>query len=288
MLVLVLLSARLAHAAPPPPMLGRQVTLPAGPTEPPPVLRMGPGIVTLLLFDAPIVLTSVQVDETLVKVVDGGERSLILVLLRPPAVDERPGLRVRYADEATPQWATFTLAAPPSAVDTQLHVRRWPQPLEACQAELVQARALCDRSPEEVWVLARRLGEESVTAMDLYPTTEVTPISGLRVERGLLYRSGTFWLFVLTVDNAPDREPWAPTEAALVPVKQQVQPVAIRTVSLEDGPLAPGARGRLAVETEVPPTADGLVFTLTVWEPRGRQLTYSIILPEPQSVEEKR
>lgn len=284
-LVLVLLATRLSHAAAPPPVLGRHVTLSEDPTKPPPVVPMGLGV-TLLLFDASIVLTSVQVDETLVKVLDGGEASLILVLLRTPTADEQPGLRVRYADADSPEWATFTLLVDPTEVDTRLHVKRRPQPLEACQAELAHARALCDRSSAEVWVLARRLGEASVTFIHLLPSPDKGSASGLSIQRGVLHRAGTFWLLVLTVDNAADQEPWGPTEATLTPETLASAPaVAVRTVSLEEGPLAPGARGRLAVETELPPAAADRSFKLMVRGTGGRQLTYKVVIPESESME---
>jgi uncharacterized protein (TIGR02268 family) len=290
-LVLIVLSTRMAHAVQPP-VLGRQVTLPGAPDEPPPVVRMGLGVATTLLFDAPIVLASVQVDETLVKVLDGGEHSLILALLRAPATHEQPGLRVRYADSDSPGWATFTLLAPSTEVDTLLQVRRRPQPLEACQAELARTRARCDGSSAEVWVLARRLGKAGVTSTRLLPSADKRAAqSGLSVKWGLLHRAETFWLLVLTLDNAAGQEPWAPTEATLTPLspggsKAALAPaVAVRTVSLEEGALAPGSRGRLAVETEPPAAAAaGRYFLLTVRGTGGLQLTYEVFLPMSETM----
>jgi hypothetical protein len=93
-------------------------------------------------------------------------------------------------------------------------------------------------------------------------------------------------LLVLTIDNALDQEPWVPTEATLTPETLASAPaVAVRTVSLEEGPLAPGARGRLAVETDLPPAAAGTAFKLTVRGTGGRQLTYRVVLPKPQAPE---
>jgi len=110
-------------------------------------VRMGVGVLTLVRFDAPIVLASVQADTTLVKVVKGDERSLLLTLLRTPAPEEQPTLRVRYADGASPGWASFTVLAPPTGADAQVEVRRQPGPLEGCQAELAQARMRCQGGP---------------------------------------------------------------------------------------------------------------------------------------------
>ena len=277
--VLVLLASRLTHAAQPPPLLGRHVTLPSAPNEPPPTAHMSMNVVTVLLFDAPIVPGSVQVDETLVRVLGGGEGALLLVLLRAPAAGEQPTLGVRYADSDNPQWASLTLTTHPSKVDTQLHVRRRPLPLEGCQAELAQARALCDRSGAEVWVLARRLDKAHVEFIALQASPEPDAASGLSVQEGLLYRAGTFWLIVLTVGNAPGQEPWFPTEAMLRSL-EQASPVAVRTVSLEAGPLAAGAWGRLAVEIDLPPAEPGLPFDLTVRGPGGRMLRYRVALPK--------
>lgn len=70
MVLSLLLAARLAHASPPPTVSLRELTL-GGPEGPPARVRLGLGVMTVLLFDAPIVLASVQVEATLVKVVDG-------------------------------------------------------------------------------------------------------------------------------------------------------------------------------------------------------------------------
>jgi hypothetical protein len=131
-----------------------------------------------------------------------------------------------------------------------------------------------------VWVLARRLGEASVTFKRILPIQQQSGADGLSVQQGVLYRAGTFWLLVLTIDNAADQEPWVPTEAMLTPVTPTPTPVAVRTVSLEEGPLAPGARGRLAVETDVPPAAAGTAFQLTVRSAGGRQLIYTVFIPK--------
>ncbi|HEX8697787.1 MAG TPA: DUF2381 family protein [Myxococcaceae bacterium] len=286
MVLLLLLAASLAHAAPPPTVPLRQLTL-GGPEEPLPTVRMGLGVMTVLLFDAPMVLASVQADATLVKVVDGGERSLLLTLLRRPAAHEQPTVRVRYADGASPEWATFALQAPATEVDLQVHVRRRPQPLEACQSELAQARARCDSTDAGVWEFARRLGEAPVTFEALEPDRHQDRASGLIAYQAWLYQAGTFWLLVLTLENAPAGETWVPTEATWVPKvpkgKEGLWPaVPVRTVSLEAGPLAPGTRGRLAVETDLPPAGAPNVFTLTVRDRGGRQLTYEVIVDDFQ------
>jgi uncharacterized protein (TIGR02268 family) len=246
------------------------------------MVRMGLGVMTVLLFDAPMVLASVQADATLVKVVDGGERSLILTLLRRPAAHEQPTVRVRYADGASPEWATFALQAPPTEVDMQVHVRRRPQPLEACQSELAQTRARCDGTSAGVWEFARRLGEAPVTFEPLEPDRHQDRASGLSVHQAWLYQAGTFWLLLLTLENAPDGETWVPTEATWVPRGEEGPAVPVRTVSLEAGPLAPGTRGRLAVETDLPPAGAPDRFTLTVRDRGGRSLTYEVRLMPPQ------
>ncbi len=186
-------------------------------------------------------------------------------------------MRVRYADGATPEWATLALLAPLTGVDMQVHVRRRPQPLEACQSELAQARARCDGTNAGVWEFTRRLGEAPVTFKALELGQHPDDASGLSVHHAGLYKAGTFWLLVLTVENAPEREAWMPTEATLVPEATQAPAVPVRTVSLEAGPLPPGARGRLAVETDLPPDGAAGPFTLTVRDQSGRQLTHKVL-----------
>jgi uncharacterized protein (TIGR02268 family) len=244
---------------------------------------MGVGVLTLVRFDAPIVLASVQADTTLVKVVKGDERSLLLTLLRTPAPEEQPTLRVRYADGASPGWASFTVLAPPTGADAQVEVRRQPGPLEGCQAELAQARMRCQGGASAgLWGLVLRLGEADATFDSLSVPDRENNASGPSVYSAGLYRAGTFWLFVLTLENAPDQQAWVPTGATCIITSMESPGLAVpvSTVSLEADALAPGARGRQRVETELPPAGVTGTLILTVSGHGGRSLVYRVNLSE--------
>lgn len=97
-----------------------------------------------------------------------------------------------------------------------------------------------------------------------------------------LYRAGTFWLFVLTLENAPDQQAWVPTGATCIITSMESPGLAVpvSTVSLEADALAPGARGRLMVETELPPAGVTGTLILTVSGHGGRSLVYRVKLSE--------
>jgi uncharacterized protein (TIGR02268 family) len=224
---------------------------------------------TVFLFDAPIARDSVQWDSTILQLVDVGERSLIILPRVSPGSQEQWVLRVRYADGARPEWAAFALVSRPPEVDARVDVVRRPQSLEACQAALVQARAQGAAPRSELWRLADRLAGAAVEVKALSMALDTQ--DGLRAEEGKAYRFATGVLLVLSVSDAADAPPWAPTEATLRSTSGL--PVPVRAVSVREGPIKPGEKGQVVVEAEPPPPEAGRIFTLELRAADGRSLT---------------
>jgi uncharacterized protein (TIGR02268 family) len=274
-LVLLLLLGTAATAQPQA-MRKRSVTLSAAASEPLPEVRVAAGIKTLIELDAPLDKDSVQVDSARVQLVDVGERSLIFVPLVTPAEQERWVLRVRYADGAQPTWVAFALVSHPREVDSWIEVVRPRQPVEDCRAELAEAQARCERAREAVWVLADQLGGSAVQAQT---------ITGGNAE-GWAYRLGGGVLLVVTPKKGAVSEPWTPTAAVLRSKRLPFDEVKVRAVHVRQAPLAPGEKGSIAVEADLPAPGAWKAFTLELRDAGGQGFTLDVGIPRAREKEE--
>ena len=144
-----------ALAAPPPAGRERQerrLAVSGALAAPVPELRVAAGVVTTLVFDAALDRDSVEVEGrvTRFRLVDVGERSLLLEPAQDLAPQEHLGLRVRFADGAFPDQASFVLVSQPEQVDREVHVERIPRSADSLAAELVEARARIERVEGEL------------------------------------------------------------------------------------------------------------------------------------------
>ena len=262
----------------------RTLALPDSPGAPLPEVRVAASVTTLLLFDTPIERSSVQLEATLIRLVDVGERSVIIEPRVSPGPQERWVLRVRYSGAQGPeQWATFALVSRPEAVDARVDVVRGQKSLEACQAELAAARAPADAGSQEVWMLADRLGGRAVQASE-FP--ERAGEDSLSARRGVAYRLATGVLLVFSVSNLPGQPSWTPTEATLRSMNKAQEAVTVLRVSVRQGPIAPGTTGWVAVEAALPPLTTGMLFELELRDASGRVLTVRRVkIPEAQHLE---
>ncbi|WP_224367661.1 DUF2381 family protein [Hyalangium versicolor] len=249
--------------AQPPVTRGRHVTIAAQAGEPLPEVRVVAGSTTLILLDAPVDKASVQLDTTRIRLVDVGERTLVLEPIVTPAPKERWVLRVRYADRAQPEWAAFALVSQPGEVDLQVTAVRKRQTLASCQASLAEAQARCASTRAEVWVLVDWLAGNSVQAAPFKKDPRV---------RGWVYRLGTQVFLVLTLTNAAGPEPWTPTAATLCSQTRKPTEVRARAVHARQDPLMPGEWGTIVVEVELPPTPENSVLNLELRDEGGRSL----------------
>jgi len=239
---------------------GRSITLAANPGEPLPEIRVAAGRKTLIVFDAALEKSSVQLDLTRVALVDVGERSLIIEPVVNPGDDERWVLRVRYVDGASPEWAAFALVSHPSEVDMQLEVVRQRQTLESCRAELARQKAEGRRA--EVWVFADRLRGSSVRSRR---------IRGPQAQ-GWIYRLEAGLLLVAQGRLGAGQRSWTPTSATLRAQEGSKEEVRVLSVQVREGPLVPGKLPPVAVETVLPSSAAGESFILELRGEGGQRL----------------
>ena len=261
----------------------RRVVLPDGVTGGPvPELRVAAGVVTLLLFDAPLDRGSVELEgRARFQFVDTGERMLALVPATDLRTGEQLGLRVRFADGASPDSAVFVLVTQPSVVDARVRVFRRAQSLAALQAELAEARAQLEAQKVELarlrsrggaggpagFALAGLLDASGVSALNaaVDPSTQVA--SALGVQAALSFRAGLWGAVSITVRN-DGREPWTPLEARLTGPGKGAR-TRVLGVHTRQSRVGPGEVGIVVVDVGAPTWAEGTVLSLELVDASG-------------------
>jgi uncharacterized protein (TIGR02268 family) len=230
-----------------------------------PEVGVAANILSIFMFDASIDRASVEIEgrATRFRVVDVGDRTLIIEPLVPPGDGERLGVRVRYKDGASPAYAAFALVSRPTQVDTRVDVvrrQRTPAMLEAALAQ-------CEAGEPANLVLSGRLDRDGVRTRSIAITPRSQVQAGMKLEEGTGYRAGTWALAAVRVHNLPGQQPWTAGEARLT--RADGTPVRVVSVRMDRPQLAPGDVGLVVVETEVPYWVSGEVLHLELREKGG-------------------
>ncbi|RKH45148.1 DUF2381 family protein [Corallococcus sicarius] len=266
----------------------RRVVLPDSATGAVPELRVAAGVVTLLLFDTPLDRGSVELEgRARFQFVDTGERMLALVPATDLRTGEQLGLRVRFADGASPDSAVFVLVSQPSVVDARVRVFRRAQSLAVLQAELAEARAQLEAQRVELarlrssgeaggpagFALAGLLDSSGVRALDAVVDSSTQVASALGVQAALSFRAGLWGAVSITVRN-DGREPWTPLEARLTGPGKGAR-TRVLGVHMSQSRVGPGEVGVVAVDVGAPTWKKGTVFSLELVDASGaRRLVF--------------
>jgi uncharacterized protein (TIGR02268 family) len=263
-LVLVLLggAAPRADADPGRTKRERPVAVVGNPAEPLPEIRVEAATPTLLLFPVPIAKQTLAVDESRIRVVDRGERTILVQAVEDLRAGERHELAVLFADGSAPARAAFVLVTDPAEVDARIDVERR-EPPAACPAEAPRPPP----GPED-FVLLGYVDKEGVRTGTVEPASDDP--RGLRSEAGGLYRGATWALVDVVIWNSAGQRPWTPREVTLTG-KGGVT-LRARLVTVGSGEVAPGASLRVLAVADTPPPAAGEGFTLEMRGTDGRSL----------------
>jgi uncharacterized protein (TIGR02268 family) len=241
----------------------RAVTIIGTTGEPIPEVRVEKATPTVLIFPAEILKRAVTVDESRIRVVDRGERSIIVQAVEDLRAGERHELAVSFADGRAPARAAFVLVTDPSEVDSRIDVERREPPSVACPSEATRPPP----GPEE-FVLLGYVDERGV------PTAKIGEFAdnaqGLASQPGVSYLGKGWAIFDVEIQNPPNRQPWTPREATLT--GKGGATVRARLVTKGDGVASPGERVRVLAVVDKLPESAGRVFTLEVRGDGGRGL----------------
>jgi uncharacterized protein (TIGR02268 family) len=283
-LVLLLLAA-VARAQPAPERAHRQLalSLTGNPAAPVPEVRGAQGIGITFHFDGPIAEQSVKVDESRLRVVDVGPKSLLVELVAEPRAEQPSEVAVTFADEAR-QRAVFRIVPHPSEVDTWVKVtRQAEQPGAACQARLDELLANCSAPSPTAFRRAGLLPPEGILAWTF--GRNQSSAGGLESEGGVSFR-GQGWVLLDVVLRNPTGQPWTPRMATFK--RQDGTPATVRLVTAATAEIPPGGKGRVWVETDEPPGDAGGLFILEVSGADGRTLRVGNVELAPREREGKR
>lgn len=266
-----------AQPAPARTLRQRGVTV-AGPGAPVPEVHLAPDTRTTLVFDADIDKDSVVLDETRVRLVDAGARSLILQLLVKLGDRERLWLRVRFRDGSVPEEAVLALVSHPSEVDTQVDVTRHAQPLAACQAELAETQALCNAGTLADLVASGVLDDRGIFTGTLKFTGAHEGDLAPTPTGGWIHAGPGWFVLAIRLPHPPGERPWAFQEAGLTRVRGPGRFTA-RRVRVKR--TAPETEDLVVVEVASPETPAAGKYTLSLSEIPGAPpfMTLDIVTP---------
>ncbi|RKG63285.1 DUF2381 family protein [Corallococcus sp. CA054B] len=251
----------------------RSVTLAGTSTEPLPVVRVAQDTMTLLFFPSPIQRKTLAFDEARIRVLDAGERSVIVQPVANLGDGERQEIGVFFADGRAPARAAFVLVTDPAEVDSRIDVQRPEPPNTACQPTS-QAPA---PKPED-FVLLGYVDNGGVTMSKLQ--VELEAVQGLALESLNAFRGAGWILADMRILNRSNHAAWSPQEATLL--GRVGVPLRARLVTTKPGPIAPGEVRRVLAVVEVPEMDADLVFTLDVRGQDGRRFTVpGVRFPKP-------
>ena len=244
----------------------RPVAVVGNPDEPLPEIRVAPDAPTLLLFPVDIRTTTLTVDESRIRVVDTGKRSVIVQAAPDYRADERHELAVFFADGLAPARAAFVLVVDPSEVDTRIDVQRPELPLVACPTDGQRAAPL----PEDFVLLGyvNELGVQTAVVGKAIDSEQ-----GFSSDPGVSYRGNGWVLADLWIRNLPGQPPWTPRDVVLRSKGGTV--LHGRIVTNVKGAVAPGDTVRVLGVFKEPPASTGLVVALEVLGDDGR----SFVIP---------
>jgi uncharacterized protein (TIGR02268 family) len=241
----------------------RAVTVTGTPAEPLPEIHVAQDTLTFLWFPTLILKKTLSVDESRIRVLDVGERSIVVQAAGDYRAGERHELAVFFADGQAPARAAFVLVMDPAEVDSRIDVQRPEPPRTPCPAEVQRAAPL----PED-FVLKGYVNDHGIQTAVIDPV--VDSAQGLSTGRGVSYRGNEWVLFDVEIDNLSGRPLFAPRDATLTG-KGGVTLRARLVTAAVDEPSA-GGTVRVLVVAETPPPSAGLVFTVEVRGADGRSL----------------
>ncbi|WP_158623933.1 DUF2381 family protein [Corallococcus llansteffanensis] len=264
-------------------------------------VRVAPGLLTTIVFDAALVRDSVTLDGegTRVRRVDVGDTSVtvepLVELGNEPAL-----LRVHFVDGAAPEGASLALVSDVAQVDSHVRVSRRAQPTEALEKELAEVRARCEAREAELaelrarcetdglvgLVLAGSLGMADLKNVNWFKTSsQAEGVSGLKLAVGNWMKATPKWmLLAVSLENLAGQPPWSPDKVTLRSMKTK-EAVQVRVARMNPARLGAGEEGLVVMEAEPPSAAAGARFLLELSETAsGRRLSISLERPSSQAV----
>jgi len=268
----------------------RPVVVTGNPAEPLPAIRVEAATPTWLFFPTEIAKSTLTVDGqprtvdkavsqgdgARIRIVDVGERSIVVQPMGDLRAGERHELAVFFADGRAPARAAFVLVTDPDEMDARIDVERREPPNTTCPADAPPAPP----RPED-FVLLGYVGRDGVQTGSVYAASDGT--AGLSSRGGVSYRAESWVLVDVRIWNAAGQRPWTPREAMLRGRGGAM--LRARIVTEGNGEIAPGGAMRVLAAVAPPPPNTDEVFALDIRGTDGRSLVISRVRFPRQSAE---
>lgn len=291
LVVLALLAGRSALAQPSLPGCEEEilrVDLRADVAGPAPEVCISPGRATSLVFDSALLPEQMQLEHSgRFRLMEPGRLGILLVPSGELQPGERLKLSVRFADDAAPTSASFTLVAHSTRSVRQVEVSRRPRTAESLQTELLQQEAKLRRLQEENARLHLELSRaRSLAGLDAAGVMDTRGVSAhtlslratsspdgraLTAHEAFSQRSISRVAVIVDVENLDTSQSWTPSGARLTSSSGE----DLKVLALpQSEPIPPGRSRRLIIEAEATDTEAQGTYTLTLMEADGlRSLT---------------
>lgn len=264
----------------------REVVLPEGPEATAPEIRV-PAMGTVIRFlDASIDPETVALEGqgTRVDLFDKSTRSLIVVPLSGQGGAGRLRLEVDLIGADGPTRAVLTLVLGAAEADARVAVVRRPGAGAGLEAQLREAHTRLAAREAELQSCLARVEAAAPAALALQDLLDERGVvgelggkdrtDGLSGFSSMGYRATAWALVAVDIENE-GQEPWTPVEARLVQAGTS-KAVRVLGIRMKVPRIAPGAKGRVVVETGKPGWLWGTRFHLELRDAAGRGL----LIPE--------
>jgi len=263
----LLACATVAEAQQPPMVRVRreqQLVLARVPAGSEPELRMAPGIITVVRFDAEVVHVEVKGEGLGHRVWwDVAGHSLLLEPRGEWVSGRRLRLEVVLAQGPTRTRLVFQLVSHPGEVDAQVDVELRPRSTRSEQEPEV-ASPRREGGPFSHMVFSEVMGKSGVAGSTFRGRTVG---SGVSAKSATDYRAESGRAIAFLVHNPEGARPWVASEVVRLSLAGEVSEGGVRwTVSME-APIAPGGSGLVVVESAE--AAVGMPVLLEVREEGG-------------------
>lgn len=189
-------------------------------------------------------------------------------------------LRATYADGMAPREVTLSLVSEAGQVDKEVQVKRSPRSFAAMQAEFAATRAWCEAQGAQLAALQARCEASGPGGLALAGVLDGSlekvllrwsaEVTGLELARGWAVLTDGWAVAAVDVTNN-GTAPWAPRRARLISLAPG-SGVKELPVLMKGAQLAPGEKGRVAVEADSPFPEP---FRIEVLDAQGR-LAFSL------------
>ncbi|MCP3103003.1 DUF2381 family protein [Myxococcus sp. K15C18031901] len=261
------MAAVAGEAALEPKMRKRHITLAADTPERTHVVAVAGDTATVLLFDSPLVPSSVEVGASRERFerLEVTERALVLMPREDLAPRERVLVSVRFADGLMPQRLQLALVSDPATLDLQLRVSRTPLAPEALQQRVLDLARRCEETGGFGAVLhTQDLGGALTQGSFIVESFDGVATLQPQVSGGRVFRSTSFAALEVHLTQPSDAAPWR-----LERIELEHRGARLRIHPLqEEVPMhRPRAAGRILLEVPAPEAlADGAQLVLHLFD----------------------